>query len=265
MNNKGLSLAELLVALAVSAIVLTGAAYLLFTMLNFYGRTNANVELQNESQTAMNLIIDHIMDTEGLCMIETDIIPGPKDNMKNKACVLLGDLTIDKKNFKAEFTGEALIWEPDSKRVYLVSYDAAAGNQVLVSGGAASESEAASLAIKNALADFGNKTPEEKLPYLLADYVTVFDLRTAAYYQFPGARTEMDSKDPEKTIQVDCFREPVILSLHMEFEYEYQNDKYLTRTMDEDISVRNRIRSIYLQRKAQSGMPAVMRKYYLEQ
>lgn len=64
-DNRGLSLVELLVAFAVSAIVLSGLAYLMINVLNIFGRTNVNVELQNESQTAMNLVIDNIMDAGG--------------------------------------------------------------------------------------------------------------------------------------------------------------------------------------------------------
>ena len=48
-DNRGLSLVELLVAFAVSAIVLSGLAYLMINVLNLFGRTNVNVELQNES------------------------------------------------------------------------------------------------------------------------------------------------------------------------------------------------------------------------
>ena len=46
-DNRGLSLVELLVAFAVSAIVLSGLAYLMINVLNIFGRTNVNVELQN--------------------------------------------------------------------------------------------------------------------------------------------------------------------------------------------------------------------------
>ena len=45
-DNRGLSLVELLVAFAVSAIVLSGLAYLMINVLNIFGRTNVNVELQ---------------------------------------------------------------------------------------------------------------------------------------------------------------------------------------------------------------------------
>ena len=61
-NNKGFSLVELLVALAVSSIVLTALGYMIITGLKLYGRNNAHVEVQSEAQTAMNLILDNIME-----------------------------------------------------------------------------------------------------------------------------------------------------------------------------------------------------------
>ena len=112
-DNRGLSLVELLVAFAVSAIVLSGLAYLMINVLNIFGRTNVNVELQNESQTAMNLVIDNIMDAGGLCMIETDHVPVPGDTGNTPACVLLGKLTISDADYESvSFVGDAVIWDP---------------------------------------------------------------------------------------------------------------------------------------------------------
>ena len=65
-----MTLVELLVAFAVSAIILAGLSYIIFSVLQFYGRANANVEIQNESQTSLNLVIDTILSAKGACYIE---------------------------------------------------------------------------------------------------------------------------------------------------------------------------------------------------
>ncbi len=54
MNNKGLSLIELLVAMAVSAIVITMISFLLIRGTTQYERINTEITLQDESQIIMN-------------------------------------------------------------------------------------------------------------------------------------------------------------------------------------------------------------------
>ena len=45
----------------------------------------------------------------------------------------------------------------------------------------------------------------------------------------------------------------------MEFEYEYQNGKVTTRQMDDNVSVRNRLDSVYIQRNDGKGMIKYLR------
>lgn len=244
MNNKGLSLVELLVALAVSALVLTGLAYMLINVLNIFARTNANVELQNESQAALNLVIDNVMDANGLCMIEAD----PAGIGSAPVCVLLGELSISDTDFNSvSFVGDALIWDPSTEEMYLSTYRNITEGALTLSG-ATSRSEAAVKAIEALQKQVLDLPAEDRLPYLMSRNVKEFDIRPASYYVFPPEEQKPDPDNPGSLHTVYCFTSPMILDIQMKFELEYKPGKYYTRDIGEEIAIRNRMPYIYLQR-----------------
>ncbi len=254
-DNRGLSLVELLVAFAVSAIVLSGLAYLMINVLNIFGRTNVNVELQNESQTAMNLVIDNIMGAGGLCMIETDHVPVPGDAGNTPVCVLLGKLTISDADYESvSFVGDAVIWDPAEEEMYLLTYQNMTEGAITASG-AVSKSDAALIAVEEIKKQVLNLSVEDRKPFLMARHVTSFDLRPADYYQFPESGSKPDPDQPGLSQTVYYYQSPIVLSLHMEFAMEYKAGRELTREMDDDISIRSRIPCIYLQRRGGSMLP----------
>ena len=92
-----MSLVELLVAFAISSVILAGLTYMMVTSLKLYGRTNANVDAQNEAQTALNLVVDSVMSAKGVCMAETD--PARVASYPDEiVCALFGDLKIHDDN-----------------------------------------------------------------------------------------------------------------------------------------------------------------------
>ncbi len=242
-NDKGMTLVELLVAFAVSAIVLSGLSYIIFSVLQFYGRANANVEIQNESQTSLNLVIDSILSTKGVCYIEEDssAIDPSSDAM---TCALFGELTLDDSGIKTmTFTGDAIIWQPKYREMYLMSgtYDL----------GSFSEEAAAPL---EAIAAMKGKLPgsgDERLPYLMAQNVSSFELKAEeSCFVEPVSKEESEMTEEEKKkIGKSYFKNPLIININMEFEYEYQNGKPpITRQMDDNVAVRNRLDYVYIQR-----------------
>lgn len=244
MNNKGLSLVELLVALAVSALVLTGLAYMLVSVMNIFARTNANVELQNESQAAMNLAIDNVMDANGLCLIEVE----DADVGSAPVCVLLGELSISDTDFNSvSFVGDALIWDPSCEEMYLKTFQNITEGALALSG-ATSRSEAALKAIEEVQKQVLDLPVEDRLPYLMSRNVKEFDLKPASYYVYPPTEQKPDPDNPGSLHTVYYFSSPMILNIRMKFELEYKPGKYYTRDISEEIAIRNRMPNIYLQR-----------------
>lgn len=203
-DNRGLSLVELLVALGVSMIVMTMLTALIFYVLKASGRTNANVLVQNESQTTTNLVTDEIMDATGLIL--EDAHPGDPAAMR---AVLLGTLSVDTEIATPEgsFVGEAIVynptWDPDDesaqeRKLYLISFPASAplsitGFTALSNPSGASlrdrtEAAAAAKALDIVKTKFGDTPGAEgyldknaRLVYLMGEHVTEFSLYAGNY------------------------------------------------------------------------------------
>lgn len=77
-DNKGLSLVELLVAIAITAIVSGSITFLIRTSLHLYGNETTDVALQQELQVTLNQIMDYAMESQGLVIsgsnTETDFV-----------------------------------------------------------------------------------------------------------------------------------------------------------------------------------------------
>lgn len=250
-NDKGLTLVELLVALAVSAILLTGLSYIVFSVLKFYGRANANAQIQNESQTSLNLVIDSILSAKGVCFVEQDasLIDPATDEM---TCALFGELNLNETGTKLmTFTGDAVLWQPKYQEMYLMS-----GTFDL---GTYSDETAAPLEAITAMKGMLPTEADQRLPYLMAKNVTAFELKALdSCFLEPIALEDAETEEEKKKVGKYYFDNPMTININMEFEYEYENGKVITRQMDDDVSVRNRLNYAYIQRDG-SGMIKYLR------
>lgn len=256
-NNKGFSLVELLVALAVSSIVLTALGYMIITGLKLYGRNNAHVEVQSEAQTAMNLILDNIMESKGVCIVNP-----PSGNSTD--CVLLGDLIIEENmgNYDVYFAGNAIVTDLDEvgddgcpiKEMYLVSFPNTdypdstehSGYAKLISGcalGEKEEGEAANQARTETLNYVRNVDVKNRTKWLLARYIT-------------GCRIEVDDIDQNYYEETDYYengetevnyyyKEPVKIDVEISLEYDYGSGK-ISKTLSDSAVIRNRMDRVYV-------------------
>lgn len=243
-NDSGMTLVELLVAFAVSAIVLSGLSYIIFSVLQFYGRANANVEIQNESQTSLNLVIDSIIAAKGVCFIEEDSTTVDPEEI---TCALFGKLDLDDTGMNTmTFTGDAILWQPKYKEMYLMSgtYDL---------GSFSSEAAAPLEAITAMKEKKLQADREDRLPYLMAQNVTAFELKVDdSCFVAPISKSEDEMTEEEKKkVGKSYFENPLIIHINMEFEYEYQSGKKITRQIDDNVAVRNRLDNVYIQRKGE--------------
>ena len=70
-DNRGLTLVELLVALAVSAVLAGAVTALIGYSVRTYNNENVNTEMQYEIQTNVNQIMDAIMSSSGAVIVQT--------------------------------------------------------------------------------------------------------------------------------------------------------------------------------------------------
>lgn len=251
-NNKGMTLVEMLVAFAVSAIVLAGLSAMIFSVLRFYGRSNAHVEIQNEAQTSLNLVIDSIISAKGVCFVEEDASAiDPASN--HLSCALFGELILEESVTKAmSFQGEAVIWSKKDREMYLLS-----GNFDL---GTYTDETQAPL---EALAAMKGELPaarEDRVPYLMAQNVISFELEglDECFTEPVNKPLEEMTEEEKKMAGKHYFENPFTIHINMEFEDEYQNGKTISRQIDDNVFVRNRLDHIYVQRKDE-GMTKYLR------
>ncbi len=245
-TNAGMTLVELLVAFAVSAVILTGLSYMLVTSLRLYSRTNANVDAQNESQTALNLVLDSILQANGVCLIEEDPSSLATDAM---TCALFGKLDLhDDKSMV--FTGDAILWQPTSKEMYLMSGTYSLGNYT-------TEAEAPLEAITAMKSELPSDR-DDRLPYLMAQNIASFQIKTEESSFAIPETTPAAGEDVSAFVPKYYFRNPLILDVSMKVEVAYQNDKTVVREMSDSVAVRNRLNAVYIQREGK-GMIKYLR------
>lgn len=73
-NNKGFSLMEIIVAIAIGSIVLTSVMLLVVQGVNNYRTQSTKANLQNDANIALNQMSDNIM--EGTCLSMSNLING---------------------------------------------------------------------------------------------------------------------------------------------------------------------------------------------
>lgn len=257
MNNKGLSLVELLVALAVSTIIITGIAYLIITSLHLYGKTNANAEIQNEVQTAMNIVVDYVMQSEGICM---RIEPSGQ----NISSILLGKLIVQDNGiggYIAYYHGNAIVYQREDEdtgkfigQMYLLEIpntDLVKSNIEIegeeyakLSEGEPTEERAVQKALEKVENTVIRKTISERTKWLMARFVTACEI-------YPLREEDLKKEtiiySPSDIVENYYFQEPFVLSVDLSFAYPYDK-KMIKRELSDDISVRNRMKKIFIEK-----------------
>ncbi len=73
-GNGGFSLVELIVSMLVSMIVMSAVVMFITTAMNFYRSSNEEIKLQMESQIAMNLIADIVIETNSVIVMNPVVV-----------------------------------------------------------------------------------------------------------------------------------------------------------------------------------------------
>lgn len=252
-NQRGITLIELLIAFAIAAIVMMGVAAMIFSGLSLYGRNNANVEVQNEAQTSMNLILDTIMEAGGLCMKGTDALT-------ENTCMILGKTFCKKQpgGYTMYASGSAIVYDAAAEEIYLISLPGASFSTAVITGEApgeapediseypytelgsgATRAEAAARSLQRVQDVVAGTDVSDRLVWLLAREVTGCSIRPAAYNEALSAGQD------EAGAELYYFAEPYSLTVELHFERDYRQGA-ATRDLRDDAAIRNRMKSIYV-------------------
>lgn len=117
-NNKGVSLIELLVSVAIMSIVMLIATAMLTNASRFFEKQSAQIELQNEAQVITNYLTEAVMEASGMEFIITDTSTGSGIYKLYGVDVDTGDLT-------GKGDQRLLYYDASTYSLYIVSFDAA--------------------------------------------------------------------------------------------------------------------------------------------
>lgn len=239
-DNKGLTLVELLLTFAISAIVLSGLAYMLVTSLKLSQRNNANVEVQSEVQTAMNLIIDNIMEAQGICL------KVPASGVTTD-CILFGETSIRKigSEYVFYYKGNAVVADITSGRgeLYLIefpneTFPAEADGYCKIDA-AVNELDCVSRSIEKIKDDITNLPEDQRIKWLMAQNITGFTITPCSEY---GEETVVENGvDVIKNLYTETFTLKITLSAESDYGFGKT-----TRVLNDKAAVRSRMSKIYV-------------------
>lgn len=187
-NNKGITLVELLVALSIGAILLTGLSTMLISSLTMTGKSNITIDLQREAQATINLISDSSMEATGLKIVENS-------STGQTQIMYLGDFIPyhDGSNDRLRYEGKVILNAENTtdgwRELYVAEYRYPGTSEMSVAGAdVAIARRDLETGILNDMTDSGAVVGE--LKYLLAKHVTEFvvkvDLEGLTGNEFQG-------------------------------------------------------------------------------
>lgn len=231
-NNKGFSLVELLVAIAVAGIVTTGIASLMMQSLSMYSKETVNAKLQTDLQTASNYLFDSVMESKGFIIINdtanTTVEP------TNTRFALLGD-----------FSSEGGAYKVKNGYLYIADSDLQAGNNGSIylseysyphSGSTGASLDAIAKDINDHYAKMNNGTEGVlgKEENVLVNNVTKFLLKPT-----DGVLSGIDDADATNK----SFTNPISIDVQITFEKQSNFGKVISKNIEETIDMRNTIKS----------------------
>lgn len=230
-NNKGVTLVELLVAIAVGSIVMAGIAVMIFNSIKLYGRTVVSADVQNEAQDTMNLLEDSVLEAKGLDLVQDTV------DEKETQYLFLGEFT-EVSATEVSYVGRVYqsVYHTTKEwyELYVVEY--ADGEMT----GATKD-----IVITNIADDIRNHQTE----YLAGQYLSSFCVSLAEEERLQTA---------ERT-----FEEPVLVKIEMGF-YKSNASADKATSISKTIQIRNRIRSLELKNYKNTSGTDISGSYQLK-
>ena len=243
-NNQGITLVELLVALAIGAIVMAGLATLIGTSIKLYGKSSASVDLQNEAQTSLNLLVDSAMEANGLELVQNSLDPSKTQEVYLGTYVATAGGSV----YGREYIGKVILCKENTTKgwseIYLSDYQ---------SGDMQGNTDTQ---IKtNIKTDMTNNATA----YLLAQYVTSLSVDIA----------EKNGLNKDGTAKFDTsgstfyYTDPISLEIKISFRKNNSSGETI-RTISDKAGLRNRIDKMILTNVLRPNGTSMSGTYYLK-
>ena len=109
LNNKGLSLVEVLIAVGITAIVATLLAAFISSGMGYFGKQSNSIDLQNELQETSNKITDALMEATSVSIKEQG----------GALWIYTGDFSVANPKVRPKL----ILWIKDRSELYIMDYD----------------------------------------------------------------------------------------------------------------------------------------------
>lgn len=234
-DNKGATLVELMVAIAIGAIVIAGIAYIIVFSMRMYGKSSATVDLQNEAQSTLNYIVDSTMQASGM-VISYDSVN------ETTEYVLYGKLYYDAAQSRWMYQGIALVSDTaGAQELYLTIFpnasypDSGDGYSVLNASDATFVATAG-----EEIRDYVLNSESVRKASLMANNIT------KCYIYVEDDSTAYTSVTDKVTgITETVYVQPFGLIVDLEFEKD-TGTGMATKSVRDSVNVRNSIGYIYV-------------------
>lgn len=232
-DHRGTTLIELLVAIGVGAIVLSGIAGIIVFSMTMFSKNNAKADLQNEIQDTLNYVTDMIMQADGIA-ISYD------STSQTTECVLFGKLIYNETEHAWLYNGVAFVADTETeKAAYLIEFPNA--DYVERPDGFCKMNGTTQGAVLTEVRSYVLSNSEVRKSGLLANYLT------KCYIHVKDDTTAYRSVVDEVVggLPVLQYVQPFSLAVELKFEKE-TGTGIVTKTAHDSAAVRNQIGTIYV-------------------
>ncbi len=240
-NNKGLSLVELIVAISIGVIVSGTIAALLIFSIRMYRNESVNTSMQYELQSNLNMMMDEIMGSQTVVVVQNKDIPIDHVNTKGSVkqpytrCALFGKFE-DMEYDDAEDLGEGGV----PKKKHKVKYSG-----VVFASGAAdtgADSDGRFKVYMNRVKDVTGTDPKAVMAKCYKDIKDSFATDPNPYLL--GDNLVQFVIDPNLT--GTTYTNPISVKVKLSFERNGWGEKKYNKHVDDVTYLRNKVDGISL-------------------
>lgn len=218
LNDKGLSLVELLVAISIGVIVAGSIAALMIFSIRMYRNESANTQMQYELQSNLNMMMDEIMASQTL-VVDQNAVPETTEGAPYTKYALFG--TVKSTGFSGVIFVSSGADTNHRFKVYMDRFTDPSTDVKTVATNAYNR-------VKGHFTDDPN-------PYLLGQNVTRFVIKPDP----DGNCMGVDPKDSSRYI----YTNPVRVKVELNFEQNGWGDKKYNKHVADEAYMRNKLTS----------------------
>lgn len=247
LNNKGLSLVELIIAISIGVIISGTIAALITFSMRLYHNESVNVSTQYELQTNINMMMDEIMASSTVVVVQNASgEPHTKYAMfGNPNSTVAGEGGAEQPAFKGVLFVPSNADDNGRFRIYMKPVEEAFSGSDDVDDIASAQYDASFSRFDTA--DHDPNADSDLVEYLLGENATVFDIQVDPNGHCLTVETEKPTPDPDTWIDKYYYSNPIEVGVKLKFIKDGWGSRKYEKQVDDTAYMRNRVKgTIYV-------------------